>query len=226
LIVVAAVPAKDFRDAKHRLVGILTPGERAGLARVMLEDVLGVVSAGLFHSVYVVTGDAEVIACARQFRVEIIAEERSAGHTAAVSHAQAVALATGADCFLTIPGDVPDVTAAELRALVDAARADRAVVLVPSLSGLGTNGVLLRPPDAMTLKFGEPSFENHLSVARALDLPVKVLRLKGLGLDIDTPDDLRTLLERGGNSRTAQFLTEIGAGRRAGFSPDPGGIQI
>ena len=116
-MIAAAVPAKDFRGAKQRLAGLLTSEERASLARTMLEDVLAVVTASPVGSVYLVTSDPEVMACARQFPVEIIAEEQSAGHTAAVARAQTVAVAAGADCFLTVPGDVPAVTVEELTAI-------------------------------------------------------------------------------------------------------------
>ena len=68
---------------------------------------------------------------------------------------------------------------------------------MPSLSGFGTNAALLAPPDAMPLKFGEPSFANHLEGARGRGLTPRVLALPGLGLDIDAPEDLRLLLARG-----------------------------
>jgi 2-phospho-L-lactate guanylyltransferase len=213
---VAAVPAKDFRDAKHRLASLLAPDERAALAQAMLEDVLGVVCAAPFDAVWVVTDAAEVIACARRFPVEILAEEPSGGHTEAVAGAQARARARGLDCFVTVPGDVPGVVAGELAALLEAARGGaRAAVFVPSISGFGTNGVLLRPPDAMALKFGEPSFANHLMAARGRDLAPTVLPLAGLGLDIDTPDDLRVFLARGGSTRTARLLAEWRVAERA-----------
>ena len=80
---------------------------------------------------------------------------------------------------------------------------------MPSLSGFGTNAALLEPPDAMPLKFGEPSFDNHLVAARAAALRPLVLRLPGIGLDIDAPDDLGLLLERGPSTRGARLLVSL-----------------
>ena len=88
--------------------------------------------------------------------------------------------------FLTVPGDVPRVTADEVRELAGAA-GEGAPAFVPSRSGLGTNGVALAPPDTMALTFGEPSFERHLETARRRRLAPRVLVLPGLGLDIDGP---------------------------------------
>jgi 2-phospho-L-lactate guanylyltransferase (CobY/MobA/RfbA family) len=79
-------------------------------------------------------------------------------------------------------------------------------VFTPSRSGLGTNGVLLRPPAVMPLTFGEPSFDNHLAAARALRLAPRVVRLPGLGLDVDDPDDLSALLATGGHTESARLV--------------------
>jgi 2-phospho-L-lactate/phosphoenolpyruvate guanylyltransferase len=211
--VVLAVPAKDFGAAKRRLSTVLGPAERAALARAMLEDVLAAVCAVSFESILVVTRDRDVERCAARFPVEVLREESSRGHTAAVALAQAVAAARGAEAFLTIPGDVPEATPAELRAMLEAAHA-AAVVLVPSASGYGTNGALLRPPDVLGLTFGEPSFPGHLAAAHRQQLVTAVLALPGLGLDIDTPDDLGALRARGSRTRSGRLLAELAAGRR------------
>jgi 2-phospho-L-lactate/phosphoenolpyruvate guanylyltransferase len=210
---VAAVPAKDFGAAKQRLGARLGAAERAALARAMLEDVLDAVCAASFQTVLVVTRDPEVEACVSRFPVEVLREESSRGHTAAVALAQAAAVARGADAFVTVPGDVPEVTPAELRAMLEAGRV-AAAVFVPSASGVGTNGALLRPPAALPLTFGEPSFAGHLAAARRHELVTAVLRLPGLGLDIDTPDDLAALGARGSRTRSGRLLARLEAGGR------------
>ena len=130
---------------------------------------------------WVVTRDPEVAALARSLGAEPLAEPDNRGHTAAVATAQAEAVRQGATAFLTIPGDVPCVSAAEIRALVDALAGAAAVVLTPSRSGLGTNGVVLSPPSAMRLRFGEPSFDDHVVAARALRLDVSDRARAGAG---------------------------------------------
>jgi len=107
--------------------------------------------------------------------------------------------------FLTVPGDVPRVTAGELRELAGAA-GEGTPAFVPSRSGLGTNGVALAPPDLMPLTFGEPSFERHLGTARARGLSPHVLMLPGLGLDIDTPEDLSALAAETVMTETGQLV--------------------
>ncbi|HYB40177.1 MAG TPA: 2-phospho-L-lactate guanylyltransferase, partial [Candidatus Methylomirabilis sp.] len=186
----AAVPVKDLVNAKQRLIPGLAPPQRRALARAMLEDVLQALGEVLAGSVFVVTTDAEVMRIARRHGAACLVESANRGHTEAVAFAQREAVRIGALRFLTVPGDVPCVTAEEVGRVLASVEGDRGVALVPSLSGFGTNGVLLAPPDLMPLKFGEPSFENHLVAARQRGLSPVVLELPGLGLDIDAPEDL------------------------------------
>jgi len=203
---VVAVPVKDLVNANQRLVRALSPGERIALARAMLRDVLRALAAAPLDARWVVTRDAEVTATARDFGVEVIAEALNQGHTAAVAAAQAAAVGAGARLFATVPGDVPCVTAEEISALVARGGDGPSVVFVPSRSGLGTNGAALRPPDAMPLTFGEPSFDNHLKAAGERGLVTHVLTLPGLGLDVDGPEDLPLLLARGAATESGRLL--------------------
>jgi 2-phospho-L-lactate/phosphoenolpyruvate guanylyltransferase len=206
MIAIAAVPMKDLANAKQRLMGVLAPAQRAALARAMLEDVLRALGGATLRAVWVVTRDPDVIAFARPFSCTILTEPVNRGHTEAVALAQEAAHAAGAEIFLTVPGDVPCVTPSEIQSMLDAARGGRAAVFVPSASGHGTNGVVLRPPGIMTLKFGEPSFANHLTAARRRDVEPTVLHLPGLALDVDGPDDLQTLLGRGAATMSGHLV--------------------
>jgi 2-phospho-L-lactate guanylyltransferase len=161
------------------------------------------VRAAPIELLYVVTADPAVSACAEECGAVVLREPEARGHTDAVARAQAAALEDRAELFITVPGDVPCVTPMEVDALVGAAHRPRSAVFVPSRSGYGTNGVALRPPGLLPLKFGEPSFQNHLATARASGLSPVVLTLPGLALDIDTEADLRALAawERGTGAR-------------------------
>ena len=212
--VFTAVPVKDLTNAKQRLIPVLTAMERRTLARAMLEDVLLALGGVLAGSVHVVSTDADVMDLARRHGATCLVESADRGHTEAVAFAQQAARVSGADRFLTIPGDVPCVTAEEVVGALRALGDERGVLFVPSLSGFGTNAALLAPPDIMPLKFGEPSFDNHLEAARQRGLSPVVLDLPGLGLDIDAPEDLSLLLARGPETRSAALLREWGLSAR------------
>ncbi len=211
---VVAVPVKDLVNAKQRLMSFLSPLERGELARAMLEDVLEALVRARLGVVLVVTRDPSVQTLARRHGVGILSEDDNRGHTEAVARAQQAALARGATRFLTLPGDVPCTTAEEVATLATALPPGPGVAFVPSLSGFGTNAALLAPPDLLPLKFGEPSFDNHLLAARSAGLSPVVVRLPGIGLDIDAPEDLRLLLERGATTRSARLLVDLGVPAR------------
>ena len=208
-MIIVAVPVKALVNAKQRLTAVLSPPERAALARSMLRDVLRALTAARLDAVWVVTGDGEATVLARDFGCDVAVEPENRGHTAAVVRAQAAAIEAGARVFLTVPGDVPCVTPDEIEALVASVRDARrpGAAFTPSRSGLGTNGVALAPADAMPLRFGEPSFEDHLVAARRRGLAPRVVPLKGLSLDIDDPDDLRVLLAEGRATESARLVS-------------------
>lgn len=216
MITAAAVPVKDLATAKQRLVSILSLSERQQLARAMLEDVLGALGGAGLDLVWVVTRDPEVMELARRFPVTILEEAENRGHTEAVALAQHRAAELEADRFLTIPADVPQVTAEEIVRVCRAAGSPPSVVFVPSRSGYGTNAALLAPPEVMPLKFGEPSFTNHVSAARQRGIEPVMLSLPGLGLDLDGAEDLRALLEANGSSRASELARILGIEPRLG----------
>ncbi|HSE95631.1 MAG TPA: coenzyme F420-0:L-glutamate ligase [Methylomirabilota bacterium] len=207
---IAVVPAKDFGTAKQRLGAALSAGARAALARAMLEDVLAALTAAGLDRILVVTPDADAAALATAAGAEVLVETASAGHTAAVHRGLARARELAAAVVLTVPGDLPCLTAGEVRQILDACGPAPAAVFVPSRSGLGTNAACLAPPDAVPLRFGEPSFADHLAAARTRAIEPVVLELAGAGLDIDRPEDLGELLVRGAETRAAAVLRAAG----------------
>jgi 2-phospho-L-lactate guanylyltransferase len=214
MTIMAAVPVKDFVNAKQRLVSVLEPAERHDLAAAMLEDVLDVMEAAGGLALRLVTRDPKVLALASRRGIDCLTESVNRGHTEAVAFAQSEATRRGFAGFLTVPGDVPCATPDEVRSLVACLEGGAGVAFVPSLSGFGTNAALLAPPDAMPLKFGEPSFANHLEGARGRGITPRVLSLSGLGLDIDAPEDLRLLLARGAHTRAGRLCRARGIAAR------------
>ena len=197
----AIVPVKALEDAKRRLAPALAPSDRRRLVLTMLEDVLALLrEIPSIARVLVVTPDPEVAAVAASHGVGVVSEDGPSDLNAAVRRGLALARSQGAERALVVPADVPLATQAEMLSILASARAGPKpqVVIVPSEDGGGTNAMLLAPPEAMQPEFGEGSFVRHVAQAVALGLDFRVLRLPGLGADIDQPRDLARLagLER------------------------------
>jgi 2-phospho-L-lactate/phosphoenolpyruvate guanylyltransferase len=92
--------------------------------------------------------------------------------------------------MLTVPGDIPLITSSEIAQLLAAHRSTPAFTIAPSRDALGSNAIICSPPDAVPLRFGEDSFYPHLRAAKACGIDPTVLRLPGIALDVDTPEDL------------------------------------
>lgn len=203
------VPVKDTRGSKQRLAACLAGAERKALALTMLEDVLEAIAAatGLDRCV-LVTIDPQATALAGRLGARVISEGASEGHTGAVMGAARVLGREGAAGFMTLPGDIPGVTPAEIKALLAAHGATPDFTIAPSHDQQGSNAVVCSPPDAVPLRFGDNSFFPHLEAARRAGIEPKVLHLPGVALDIDTPVDLARFMALKSQvpTRTLRFL--------------------
>jgi 2-phospho-L-lactate/phosphoenolpyruvate guanylyltransferase len=85
------------------------------------------------------------------------------------------------------------VTSGEIAAVIAACRPAPSLTIVPAHDERGSNAVLCSPPLVMPLRFGDDSFLPHLAAARAIGVEPTVLKLPGIGLDIDQPQDLDAL---------------------------------
>ncbi len=206
----AVVPVKETRTAKQRLADALPQTRRSELALAMLEDVLETLAGahGLAGTI-LVTVDPAAQSLARRYGAEISQAHACEGHTAAVM-GTARMLAERGDAMLTIPGDVPLATSAEIDRVIDAHRSGHRFVIVPARDELGSNTILAAPADAVPLRFGDDSFFPHLDAARACGIEPAILPLPGIGLDIDTPEDLAAFLARPSRTRARALLDRCG----------------
>ena len=214
------IPAKDFHGAKQRLAAQLQPHERSALARATLTDTLSAcVQAEGLSGVGVVTCDPEVAALAESLRAEVLWEAEARGQSAAVARGGRECLRRGVAAMLTMPGDIPLLTPADVEALASTAQAAPSVLMVPNRDETGTNALVLTPPDCLPVAFGDDSFRRHLRLCAERSLPVEVRRLPRVALDIDTPDDLATFIARRATGHSLQVLTDLGVLERFAAAP-------
>jgi 2-phospho-L-lactate/phosphoenolpyruvate guanylyltransferase len=213
----AVVPVKELEGAKQRLSPYLSPDERRLLAAIMLEDVLDAVSAvETLAGVLVATVDPVAASLAERFGARIVAEGAQEGHTGAVTAAARLLLREGKAGMMTMPGDIPRLSPAEIAATLAAHRASPAFTIAPAHDFLGSNAIVCSPPDAVPLRFGENSFYPHLDAARERGIEPLIVRHPGIGMDIDNPIDLITLLKMSPpvRNRTLAFLEQSGVADR------------
>lgn len=210
----ALIPVKGFRNAKQRLSPLLDAPQREILAETMFRDVLGaVVRARGLSKTFVVTSNDKVAGIAASSGAEVMREGAETGETGAVDFARRELKKTGCEAVLILPGDLPMVRSADIEAVLsqvpDGASSPFAF-LVPSHDRMGTNALLLAPPDIIDLRFGHDSFRFHMSQVRARGLPLRFAENEHIALDIDEPDDLERFLaydwEQGESTRVARAM--------------------
>lgn len=199
--IAALIPSKGFTQAKQRLAPLLGAVEREILAEAMLRDVLRqVVLARGLQATFVVTGDARVSKIASSLGAKAIQEEKERGETEAVVFAFAEMKRRGIQAVLVIPADIPLIRSSDIELLLGHVSGHDPTapfaLLVPSHDRMGTNALLLSPPDVINLRFGFDSFSYHLSEVAAHGLPLRVLENVRIGLDIDEPKDLFEFVAR------------------------------
>lgn len=189
------VPHRGLAAAKTRLASVLDPAERERLARRLLERVLGVAAAAC-NDVVVISPDPLLgdVVEAMGARLSV---QRGMGLNHGLAQARREALDDGVTTLLVLHGDLPNLGPDDVGALRDAAIGAGGVAIAPDRTGAGTNGLALRPPDAIGFHFGAGSFDAHLADARRRGLEPAVVERQGLAFDLDTPEDLARWLRLG-----------------------------
>lgn len=191
------IPHRGLEQAKTRLATSLSPEERIILASQLLQRVLRVACE--------VSDDVVVISPARSLRdiVEIpgarLAVQRGLGLNEGLDQARFDALADGVGTLVILHGDLPNLSAADVEALIDSlpAGSEPGVAIAPDRAGTGTNALVLRPPGVINFRFGAGSFARHLAEVEAAGVPLVAVNRAGLAFDLDTPADLARWLELG-----------------------------
>jgi 2-phospho-L-lactate guanylyltransferase len=202
------VPVKNLAGAKQRLAAVLAQPARTELAQAMLLDVLETLANWIHRpDVGVVTSDPFALELADRFHFTVIADHANRGETDAIETATRYCESHGVDCSLVIPGDIPLIQSNELEMIIAAAPTEGSV-LVPAADGRGTNAIFRRPAGLFPARFGNDSFKPHHAAAQATGKPCIVLSLTSIALDVDNPEDLRTLAAAPGETSSQRLIRQ------------------
>jgi 2-phospho-L-lactate guanylyltransferase len=189
--IVAVVPVKGAVNGKARLAPVLTPAQRAALVRAMVWDVLDALQlVDQLAAVAVTSPDPLLLAFVAQRGAKALPEPPGVGGlNAALAAAVDHLTRCGTEAVLIIPGDLPQLSPADVAALLRPPLTPPRVRAAPAADG-GTTALLLVPPTVITPAFGEESFVRHRAAALTAGVPFESCERPRLGWDVDRPADL------------------------------------
>ena len=216
----AILPIKSMQTAKQRLRTVLTPPERQSLFRAMVSDVLAAIGQSTsLGGLAIVTRDPSVRSLARHSGARFIQCDLDQGQSIAVTTAGKILMDEGVTRMVTIPGDVPLLTGAEIDSLCSTLEDQGTISLVPNRDGTGTNSIACSLPCTIPLSFGESSLHKHLSAAKNSGLKTHIVPLPGLSLDLDVRSDLIEFLKHDIKTASRAFLLDSGIAHRVDKMP-------
>ncbi|HEY6483345.1 MAG TPA: 2-phospho-L-lactate guanylyltransferase [Steroidobacteraceae bacterium] len=187
----ALIAIKARARCKSRLAQVLATADRIELVRCMLTAVLAAARAAkTVRHVLVVSPERDGVPGA----VPVLADSGGSLNRA-LTQAQTVLGDSGWRELVILPADLPNVSAAEIDALVHAGRTG-GFAIAPDDAQSGTNALYLGSPSPFHFQFGPDSKRLHLEEARRLGLTPEEVHLSGLQFDVDSPRDLRRLQEQ------------------------------
>jgi len=190
----AIVPVKPLRRGKSRLAGALSEDERTELNRSLLQNTLKTLSElKEVEEVLVISRDPQALTIARNYGARTVREDGQPELNTALKRATVVAQVYATGAVLILPADLPLVTGADVRTLIERAEEPPTVVIAPDRHGTGTNALLISPSGLIEYDFGENSFQRHCQRAKEAGARLEIVNLPTLGLDLDLPEDLELI---------------------------------
>lgn len=203
------IPVKKLLKSKSRLSSILSLEERVKLTLNMLQDVLEAIkSCSKVEETIVLGSDEEVEKVSKAFKARFMKDLEDELNKS-INTATEICMEEGAKALLIIAADLPMLTAMDVDAILSKEADGPQVAIAPSRDGKGTNALLRTPPNIIPTRYGPNSFLKHLTEARLKNIPVETYRSIGVGLDVDSWEDVAELMRLKGETRTYSYLRKI-----------------
>ncbi|MBT6098879.1 MAG: 2-phospho-L-lactate guanylyltransferase [Marinovum sp.] len=196
------VPMKDPSQSKTRLKFDMSEHDRRHLAQKLFcrtMDVICDVRQQLPNreiDLVVVTASSKIKRTAKNYGVNVINETSTGSLRDALGQAIVWAEARKYGSILILPADLADPSSDEISELISLAKPSETEVIISPSSDYGTNALLISPPSAIPLLYGDRSFFKHYRKAVRAGFKVIVAPLPSLKHDIDRAEDLKVLKQK------------------------------
>jgi 2-phospho-L-lactate guanylyltransferase len=175
----------------------------------MLLDVLrSLCATPLISGITLLGNEPQLAALTAGSGAVLLPEPAGADYQTTLGAAAAALAAQGVRHLLVLPADLPTLSPNDITRLLDSHTGG--ISLCPAARDGGSNALLLSPPTAIPFLYGPDSAKRHLEAACANGIAARRIELTGFARDIDTPDDVRWLLEQRIACATLAWLKSSG----------------
>ena len=198
LKIVAIVPIKNLRNSKSRLSSILDPFERMILVNYFFDlTIKKLEKSSLISEILVISNTENFQHLSNHKKITNITDHRE-GVNNAISTADSYLETRNIDASIVIPIDLPLISSKDINDLCEISNDfSNGVIICPSKRYDGTNILLRKPHNIIKTHYDNNSYYNHLLEARLRNVFVKQLTYPNLTFDIDTKEDLVSLMKIG-----------------------------
>lgn len=196
---VAIIPVRSLSTGKTRLSAAVSPEVRKELTKRMLAVTMAACKQSeVIDQILVISPDVEALAFAHSIDHEVLnvrQDDHPGGLIPALEQARSIGMVNQFATMIILFADLPLVNGEDVARL---ASITGPIALAPDQAEQGTNGLLLRradfEPASFRFQFGTESFLAHCAESERLGITPGIVRTPGLGFDLDTPEDLGTLI--------------------------------
>ncbi|MCH8062479.1 MAG: 2-phospho-L-lactate guanylyltransferase [Chloroflexi bacterium] len=186
--VVVIVPMKPLRLVKSRLAERLESHQREAVGLGMFDRVVRAAVDSSATAVWVVGGDEAVKRAALRIGAQWWEDDGKDLNDSLMVTFERAFRAGLAPAYL--PADLPFVSSEDVSNLLEASSGGETVTLSPAHRDGGTNAIVVPAYSAFRPMLGLDSFDRHRQQAREGGLALEIFDSTGIGLDLDTPEDL------------------------------------
>ena len=192
------VPMKDPNKCKSRLSHNLSSELRRELALKLFKQSIRKLKAAVNKierriDLAVVTESVEIQDICKKDNITTIQSDKIGLSLSYYLNAAAQwAIEKGYHSMGVVPSDIANPKIKDLVSLLKYPISNKEIVICPA-KDLGTNALLVCPPNALLFSFGKKSFLKHLRLAKQIRLNSVVLPLESIRFDVDVVEDLDAL---------------------------------
>ncbi len=198
------LPLKYVNFSKSRLNEILGQNKKR-LVIALLEDMILLLKKFPEIEVYLITKKENVDIIPKELGVRIIFEDEADLNRALEKGISF--LKEKESKLLILPLDLPFINEEDIKNLIYLSKTQGGVIS-PSYRD-GTSAIILPLDRKFRLKFGERSFQKHISEFEKKKIPFQIHYSESLYYDLDTPEDVMRLLDIKIDSKAYSLLKEI-----------------